>query len=333
MGLRFGADLRLIAVSRGRELRMERAAPDYRGRPFAARHYAAYVLLCAIWGTTWMAIRILVEDVPPLWGAGVRLVIAVAVLLVPILAARKPLLGSARAFRVNMILALTMMAVPYGLLFWAEQFISSALTALLYSSMPLVVSLLTPLLTAHRVPRKAVLSMTVGVTGIALLFYQGLSTSTHAIFGMLAVMASVCFSSWSALYAKGELHDEDPFVSSLWQLAGGAVLLMGASLVLERDRTSTWTAGAIWSLFFLGIMGSAVAFATYYWLLKHAAPYQTSTISLVIPLIALFVGAVFLEESITPLMIVAAFAVLGAVANVLQPEPETTESMIQDSYK
>src|SRR5688500_20326118 len=100
---------------------METAATHYRGRPFAARHYAAYVLLCAIWGTTWMAIRILVEDVPPLWGAGVRLVIAVTVLLVPILATRKPLLGSARAFRVNMILALTMMAVPYGLLFWAEQ--------------------------------------------------------------------------------------------------------------------------------------------------------------------------------------------------------------------
>jgi putative membrane protein PagO len=274
---------------------MPSAAPDYRGRPFAARHYLAYILLCAIWGSTWMAIRVLVEEVAPLWGAGVRLVIAVAVLLVPIVAARKPLVGSARAFRVNMVLALTMMAVPYGLLFWAEQFISSSMTALLYSSMPLVVALLTPLLTRHRVPRRAVLSMTVGITGLALLFYQGFSTSREALFGMLAVVGSVCFSAWSALYAKGELHDEDPFVSSLWQLGGGAVLLLGASMVLERGRASNWTTGAVWSLFFLAIMGSAVAFATYYWLLKHAAPYQTSTITLVVPVMALLEGAIFLE--------------------------------------
>ena len=206
-------------------------------------------------------------------------------------------------------------------MFWAEQHISSSLTALLHSSLPLVVALMTPLLTRSTVPRRAVLSMTVGFTGIALLFFQGISTSKQAVFGMLAVILSVCFSSWSALYAKAELHDEDPFISSLWQLAGGGALLVAGSLLLERGRTSNWTEGAVWSLFFLGIMGSAVAFATYYWLLKHAAPYQTSTISLVIPLMALMIGAVVLGESVTPLMIVASAIVLGAVANVLRPEP------------
>lgn len=306
------------------------SAPDYRGRPFAGRHYLAYFLLVAIWGSTWMAIRVLVKDVPPLWGAGLRLVIAVAVLLIPLLATRRRLLPSGPMLRVHLILAVTMMAVPYGLLFWAEQHISSSMTALLHSCMPLVVALMTPLLTHHRVPRRAVLSMTIGVAGIALLFYQGSTTSITALFGMLAVICSVCFSSWSALFAKGELHDEDPFVSSIWQLGGGAVVLLLASAVLERGRASTWTAPALWSLVFLGVMGSAVAFATYYWLLKHAAPYQTATISLVIPLIAVLEGAVFLQERITPLMLVAGVVVLSAVANVLRApeEPDAPVSLL-----
>src|SRR5512134_746413 len=118
-----------------------------------------------------MAIRVLVRDVSPLWAAGVRFVLA-ALLLAATLAIRRttPIRG-ARQWRTTVILGFTMVAIPYGLLFWAEQHITSSMAAVMYTSVPLVVSLLTPLMTNDRVPRAAVFCMVIAMGGIAFLFW------------------------------------------------------------------------------------------------------------------------------------------------------------------
>jgi len=103
---------------------------------------------------------------------------------------------------------------------------------------------------------------------------------------------------------------------------------VAASLAAERGRPSAWTPHALLALLFLAVVGSAVAFALYYWLLRHMQPYQISTISLVIPIIAIIEGAAILQEPISPIMLVASLVVLAAVAGVLraqasQPAPIT----------
>src|SRR3954469_16573461 len=98
-----------------------------------AKHYLGYALCCAIWGSTWLAIRVVVRDIPPLRAAAVRFVIASAILLVIALARKAPLPSARREWQSTLILGITMMALPYGLLFWAEQHITSSITAVLYS--------------------------------------------------------------------------------------------------------------------------------------------------------------------------------------------------------
>jgi hypothetical protein len=117
------------------------------------KHYFAYGALCVLWGSTWIAVRVLVRDVPPFRAAAIRFVLAGAILGVVGSAMKLPFPRSAREWRNQVILGITMMAVPYGAVFWAEQHINASLTALLFASFPLVVAIWSPILTGQTVPR------------------------------------------------------------------------------------------------------------------------------------------------------------------------------------
>ena len=287
-----------------------------------AKHYLAYILLCAIWGSTWLAIRIVVRDVPPMLAAGLRFVIAAAVLMVLAVVNRLSLKmpRGSRDWRAIGILSLTMMALPYGLLFWAEKFISSSITAILFSSSPLVVALLTPMLLGKSVPRAAIASMVVALAGIAVLFQVQLMVSRQTIFGGVAVLLAVLCSSFSAVYAKKESLGINPIVSTGLQLGIGSVLLLLGSAIAERGQPVEWSQRSLLALLFLALFGSAVAFAVYYWLLRYMHAYQLSTLNLVVPFVAIAEGALILQEMITPTMFIAALVVLGAVGVALRAE-------------
>jgi drug/metabolite transporter (DMT)-like permease len=287
---------------------------------FHPTHYVVYGILCLIWGSTWMAIRVLVHDVPPLWSAGVRFAIAAAILLLVAAIRGSKAPQSPREWRAVFVLGLTMIAIPYGLLFWAEQFVTSSMTAVLYTALPLCVAGFTPWMSKHSVPRSAIFSMVVGAGGIAILFGQGLTASRATLFGGGAILLGVVFNAFSILFAKRELAGMDPVVSTGWQFLVGAVALVAGSLAAERGLASKWSTHALVALLFLAIVGSAVAFALYYWLLRHLQPYQISTISLVIPIIAILEGSLILQEPIPPLMLVASLVVLAAVAAVLRAQ-------------
>jgi drug/metabolite transporter (DMT)-like permease len=291
------------------------------------RHYLAYALLCAIWGSTWMAIRVVVLEVAPLWAAAVRFVIAAVILGGVAVAQRLPWPKSPTEWRDLVLLGVTIMAVPFGLLFWAEQYVNSSLTALLYTSSPLVVSLLTPLVTGKKVPRSAVFSMVVAAGGIGVLFQSQLSATPRAMIGGAAILLAVVSSGWSALYAKKNMLAVSPVVSTCVQLVIGAMVLLAASAVLESGHTLRWSRAATAAMIFLAVFGSAVAFATYYWLLRKMHPYQLSTISLVVPLVAIAEGAILLQEPIPPSMLIAAIVVLGAVGMVLRAQTDEPVEM------
>jgi drug/metabolite transporter (DMT)-like permease len=291
------------------------------------RHYLAYALLCAIWGSTWMAIRVVVHEVPPLWAAAVRFVIAAMLLLVLAVVQRAEWPKTGKQWRDLVLLGVTIMAIPFGLIFWAEQFVSSSLTALLYTSSPLVVSMLTPLMTGKSVPRTAVFSMVVAAGGIGVLFQSQLSTTPRGMVGGAAVLGAVIISGWSAFYAKRHTLGVSPVVSTCVQLAVGAAVLLAASVILESGQTLSWSTRATAAMLFLAVLGSAVAFATYYWLLRKMHPYQLSTISLVVPLVAIAEGAILLGEPVPPMMLIAALVVLFAVGMVLRAQNEEPVSM------
>jgi len=287
------------------------------------KHYFAYALICLIWGSTWGAIRLLVRDVPPIRAAAIRFFLAAIILLGIALVRARTLSLSSREWRALLILGITMMGLPYGLLFWAEYRISSSMTAVLFSTCPLFVALFTPLMTRTHVPRRAVFAMLLGLGAMATLFYTELSASRYLLLGGGAVIGAVISSSWASVFAKREIGNVSPLLGTAVQFCVGAVVLCIASLMAERGRPSDWNSTSILALVFLTIFGSVITFSVYYWLLGKMQAYQLSTINLVVPIVAMAEGALLLRERLPVLMIAAAVLVLVSVATVLRAEDES----------
>ncbi len=297
------------------------ASETQAGPSFNRAQLFGYIALCLIWGSTWLAIRLVVRDVPPFLAAALRFFVAGILLLGMALAQKRRWPAGAQQWNAIFVLSLTIMALPYGLLFWGEQHVTSSMTAVLYSAMPLAVSLVTPAMLHRKVPRRAVFAMVVAFGGLLTLFYTNLSTSRWAIIGGVAVLVSMSLSSWSVVYAKLRLHEVDSVVATGLQLLLGSVVLFWGTWALEAHRHAVWTRTALLAMAFLTIFGSAAAFVIYYWLLKKLQPYQLSTISLIVPLIALLEG-LLAGERIPLMMLVAVVVVLGSVRSVLRAEKE-----------
>lgn len=283
-------------------------------------HILAYLSLCLIWGSTWFGVHVLVRDVPPFLGAGLRFVAAAALLFLWALLRKPEWPRDPRQWNAILVLGFTVIAIPYGLQFWAQQYIASSLSAILFSSLPLTVALLTPLMMHRTVPRQAVFAMLVAFAGLLVLLFRDMEVGSRAFWSGVAVLTSMLGSAWSAVYAKVRLRGADPVASTAVQLLIGALGLLWATWALESHRHAIWTRSAVLALLFLAIFGSAAAFAIYYWLLQHMQPYQVSTINLVIPVIAVFEGSLFGGESIPPMMIVAMVVILGSVGVSLRAE-------------
>lgn len=296
------------------------------------RHILAYLLLCAIWGSTWLAIRVVVRDVPPLEAAAIRFIAASLLLLVLAFVQRRRWPSDKRQWNAILVLSMTIMAIPYGLLFWAEQYVTSSMTAVLFSAMPLVVALFTPLMMHRSVPRRAVFAMLIALGGLLLLFPSGLNASGRSLLGGFAILLAITLSAWSVVYAKYRLQEVDAVVSTAMQLLIGSVALFWGSWVFEGASQALWTRDAVLALSFLVVFGSCAAFVIYYWLLKTMQPYQLSTISLITPVVAVLEGALLLREPVPLLMVVAIAVVLGSVATVLlssaEPDREREKVML-----
>jgi drug/metabolite transporter (DMT)-like permease len=297
------------------------AEPSQDSLSFDRSQLLGYISLCLIWGSTWLAIRLVVRDVPPLEAAALRFLAAGVLLLGMAVAQKRRWPAGEPQWNAIFVLSLTIMAVPYGLLFWAEQHVTSSMSAVLYSAMPLAVSLVTPAMMHRKVPRRAVYAMAIAFGGILTLFYENPSTSRLAMIGGVAVLVSMSLSSWSVVYAKQRLRDVDSVVATGLQLLLGSVVLLWGTWALEAHRHATWTRTALIAMAFLTIFGSAAAFVIYYWLLKKLQPYQLSTISLIVPLIALLEG-LLAGERVPLMMLVAVVVVLGSVWAVLRAEKE-----------
>ncbi|HEV3039663.1 MAG TPA: EamA family transporter [Candidatus Angelobacter sp.] len=282
----------------------------------------AYVLLCLIWGSTWLAIRFVVGDVPPFLGASIRFFLAAGVLLIPAFFRRDRWPKHDYQWNALLVLGFTMIAIPYGLIFWAEQYIKSSLTAVLFSANPLIVALLTPIMMQRKVPRQAVFAMVVAFGGIIALLCTDLAISGKTLLGGVAVLGATLISAWSVVFAKKRLHDLDTVFATGMQMLIGAVGLLWATWALESHKSVTWTGKAIAALVFLAVVGSAIAFAVYYWLLKSVQPYQLSTISLLVPAIALLEGNLLNNEGVTITMLVASMVVLGSVGVALRADSD-----------
>jgi len=281
------------------------------------RQIAAYITVCLVWGSTWAAIRIGVTQVAPIRLAAIRFVIA-GIMMLPFALGRKMIFPRGRALKATLLLGLIMIGVQYALVFTAERYISSGLTAILYASSPLVVSFVSPRILGRPIPRAALTAMLVGVGGMMLLLRSIAVASRAQILPALVMLVCVLISSVCSVYASRELQKVSTFAASSIQFLVGGALLAVLSLVLEGHAAEKWTPSAFGALLFLIFFGSILAFSLYFWLLKTVEPFRVITVQFIIPIISVVEGTLLLHEQIPFLEICGGLVVLSAVVLVLR---------------
>ena len=289
--------------------------------------WSALGAIYVIWGSTYLAIRVMVRDIPPLLGAGVRFVIA-GVLLLAILRVRRgsgAVSASRRALLAAALVGLLLAAGGNGLVTLAEQHVPSALAALLVATVPLWVIVLRRLAGGERIGTATLVSVGVGFCGVALLLLPG-SRPTGVTIGGMAIVLAAAFSWACGSFASPRLDlPRDPLVSTAWQLTvGGIVLLIVGFTAGEAGRVHpAHTSADAWlALAYLIVIGSLVGYSAYSWLLQHVALSRVATYAYVNPVVAVFLGWWLLGEQLRPATIAAAAVIVGSVAVTVRPRTD-----------
>ena len=274
-----------------------------------------YALLVLIWSSTWVAIKIGLEDAPALLGAGIRFAAAGGLLLAFAALRRRPL-------HTDRTLAVTLGLLPfafcYGLVYWGEQYIPSGLTAVLFGVMPLYTAILAALL-LHDEPLRArlVAGVALALAGLSLAFVESLELGSEdrAAIGAVAVVLSPLGAALGNVAIKRRAKHLDAIVLNGWAMLVGGALLLAGSGVSEDWGDAVWSANAIGSILYLTVVGSAVAFVVLTILLREMSAQASSFIALMIPFGALIFGALLYDEAITGRAVAgAALVVAGLLA-------------------
>jgi drug/metabolite transporter (DMT)-like permease len=290
--------------------------------------WAAMATIYIVWGSTYLAIRVMVETVPPLLGAGVRFAVAGAVFLAILRLRGGPgRVRITRAQAVGAALAGNLLCFGgNGLVTVAEQEVPSGLTALIIGSVPLWVVLMR-LGEGDRPGRGTLAGVIVGFVGLALLVLPGDRPDGAPLWGvMLIVLAAVLWAAGS-FYSKRMSLPPDPLVSTAWQMliAGGTMILAGLVAGEATDvDPSEFSTDSLLALAYLITFGSMLAYTAYTWLLGNAPISTVTTYAYVNPVIALALGAAILSEEITLIVLLGATAIVAAVATVVRGEGAAT---------
>jgi drug/metabolite transporter (DMT)-like permease len=258
-----------------------------------------WLVLCGIWGSTWLFIKLGLEDLPPLTFAGIRFVISCAIVFT-IIRIRGIQLPRARAdWFLLAVTGILSFGFNYGLVFWGEQHISSGLAALLQSTLPAFGLVFAHFhLPAERLSWTRIAGVVLGVCGVAVVFSNQLAIAgRQALAGCVALILSAACAAYSNVLVKAHAKNLNPAITTGGQMLFGLLLLLAVGIPLEGNPFRFhWTRMAVIALLYLAIVGSVIAFMLYYWLVQNMDVTKSMLIALVTPVVAVILGMIVLNE-------------------------------------
>jgi drug/metabolite transporter (DMT)-like permease len=260
-----------------------------------------WLLLCCIWGSTWLFIKLGLDDLPPFTFAGIRFVVASAILFAIIKARRLSLPGRRADWMLLAVTGVLSFSLNYGLLFWGEQYISSGLAALLQATIPAFGLVIAHFyLPGEQMTPAKIFGVVMGVAGVGVIFSNQLSVAgPRALAGCGALVISSACAAYANVLVKARGDKLDPAILAGGQMFFGLIPLLLIGIPLEGNPLQFhWTRMAVVALFYLALVGSVIAFLLYYWLVQHMDVTKTMLIALVTPVVAVSLGMLVLNEEL-----------------------------------
>lgn len=279
-----------------------------------------WLVLCLIWGSTWLFIKIGLNDLPPLTFAGIRFVIAVVILFTIIWARRVSLPRNRSDWSLLVFTGVLSFTLNYGLIFWGEQYVSSGLAALLQATIPVFGLVIAHFyLPQERMTPARIAGVVLGICGVGVVFSNELSvTGGKAFAGSVAMVLSSLFVAYSNVLIKARAAKLDPAIIAAAQMFFGLIPLLLIGIPLEGNPFHfRWTTMAVISLFYLALVGSVVAFLLYYWLMRNMDVTKTMLIALVTPVVAVALGMIVLDEQLSWRTFVGGLMIMGGIGLIV----------------
>lgn len=269
-------------------------------------------LVYVIWGSTYLAIAVAVQTVPPLLMAGVRFLIAGSLLYgwQRYRGAPRP---SLRDWRTAAIVGTCLIFAGNGALTYAEQYISSGLAAILIAVVPMFIVLLSWLSGASERPRPLVwFGIIIATLGVVVIVRPGLANSSnhHEALGVILALAGALAWSFGSVYASRVAQLASPFMMSAAQMISASLLLLTTAVLtgeLGRVHPSMTSGASIGAFVYLILAGSIIGFTAYAWLLRNVEPTRVATYAYVNPVVAVLLGHFVAREEVTLTLFVRKF--------------------------
>jgi drug/metabolite transporter (DMT)-like permease len=286
--------------------------------------WAALWTVYLVWGSTYLAIRVTVETLPPFLAGGVRFMFAGALMwtFLRIRKGKEAMRITRNELRSALMVGVLLLLGGNGLVMSAEQEVPSGLASLIIASTPLWV-VLYRFLAKDSVSRGTLVGVGVGFMGVAVLVLPSDRPDAAPLWGIfLLVIAAASWGNGSFLSSRIDMP-KDPIVSTSYQmLLGGAALVLTGVLLGELGGLDAgeFSTRSILAFSYLVVFGSLVAFTAYVWVLQHAPVSKVATYAYVNPVIAIFLGWLVLSEEITPVIFIGAGVILASVAFIIRKE-------------
>ncbi|MEH6890027.1 EamA family transporter [Bacillus sp. JJ864] len=277
-----------------------------------------YLLICIIFGTTFLTIKIgIAAGAPPLFSAGIRFFLAGIIVIMFFIVKRKPVIPYLVVKRI-IFAGFCLTFMTFATLYWAEQYISSGLAAVLSATGPMMILLLQTKRTRMKLRREQLFALVLALIGVVCISLPGLQQQFSYMWSIacLVILVGEFFYGMGTIRSKeilSDLPNVSPFLINGIQMFYGGLLLIVCSLLLEHPNLSVLTSWNVqWPILYLIFIGSIGGHGLYYWLLSKTNPVFPSTWLYVSPLLAVITGYMFLSEPIKPVMgIGACFILIG----------------------
>jgi len=284
---------------------------------FDPRPWLAFGACGAIWGSTFLVISIGNDGLPPVWAATLRLTLA-TLLLAAWTRLRGQRLPRGPALRAALGYGVAQFGVNLPLLYWGETVVPSGLSAVVYATLPLSSALIARAFRMERLTAGKVLGALIAFTGVAVLFSSTLRARVPPA-GLVAILIGATAASFGTVLLKRGPR-QDPFGANAVGCAIGAVLAGAVSLALGEPHALPATLGAAWPVLYLTVAGSLGAYVIMSWLVGHWSVTRTSYVTVIVPVIALALGALVRHERLGPTTGVGTALVLAGLLIGMRPE-------------
>ncbi len=270
--------------------------------------------MCILWGFTWMYLKISLQDMPIYKGLSIRFIFAGVIFWIVYFINREKVKLSKDLKRVYALFTLFNFSLCYYLTYWGTKFVFSNLGAILWGLLPLCVAFMAHFyLPDDKLTNRKSAGMVIGLMGTILLFYnKDMLGQGQTSIGILAILLSVVLAAWPNVHLKMQKNKINPYHLNAVGMSISGLIFLVFAMIFENQATIPLDVKNIFAIFFLTVPGTVVTWGIYIWLFNHLPVTQISYTAFYPPIIATFVGWVFLDEALPFLAILGStFIILG----------------------